>query len=181
MLYDPAIGRIIALLDFDFACILHPAYEFLRSFSGNGGKLHGLLGDTTAHEKGAEALRIAKIIGSFPSPLPASGGPDDGSAIDWKLAQAWEDELSKLGVKRPCMIEGVDRVLDIDEILDSLLPWKLSNEDFLRMNTDDDQRMAWRSSSEKKLMDLLVIWDSSLRILGEESMAIREMRKGVEL
>ncbi|KAI0537175.1 hypothetical protein GGR58DRAFT_472888 [Xylaria digitata] len=41
ILYDPATGRITALLDYDFASILHPAYEFFRSFNSTGGRLSG--------------------------------------------------------------------------------------------------------------------------------------------
>lgn len=37
LLYNPATGRITALLDYDFSSIQHPAYEYFRSFATNGG------------------------------------------------------------------------------------------------------------------------------------------------
>lgn len=155
ILCDPATGRITALLDYDFASILHPAYEFFRSFAGNGGQLTGWLGDTNPHEKEAAALRNAKLTGQFPSPLPAPVGSDNGPGVDWELAQAWEDELQKLDVKRPSTIQGVDKVANVDEVLGSLLPWRLTNEDFLRMNPDEDERMALRRMGERQLVGLL--------------------------
>ena len=113
------------------------------------------MGDTTPHEKEAAALRSAKLTGQFPSPLPVPAGSDDDPGIDWELAQAWEDELQKLDVKRPSMIQGVDKVANVDEVLGSVLPWRLTNEDFLRMNPDEDQRMALRRMGERQLVGLL--------------------------
>ncbi|KAH6706268.1 hypothetical protein BKA61DRAFT_646171 [Leptodontidium sp. MPI-SDFR-AT-0119] len=155
LLYDPTTGRITAFLDYYFASILHPAYEFFRSFGSNGGQFLGWSGDTTLQEIEAEALRNAKLTGQFPSPLPAPGVSDNGPGIDWEVAQAWEDELQKLDVKRPSTIRGIEKLADIDEILGTLVPWRLSNEDFLSMNRDEDQRMALRRMSEEKLVGLL--------------------------
>ena len=50
---------------------------------------------------------------------------------------------------------GIDKVADVDEILGALLPWRLTNEDFLRMNPDQDQRKALRRIGEKRLVTLL--------------------------
>ena len=41
LLFDAMSFCITALLDYDFACVLHPSYEFLRSFDGAGGQLRG--------------------------------------------------------------------------------------------------------------------------------------------
>ncbi|OBT53862.1 hypothetical protein VE04_06560 [Pseudogymnoascus sp. 24MN13] len=41
ILFDPKSTRITALIDYDFACISHPSYEFLRSFDGAGGQFGG--------------------------------------------------------------------------------------------------------------------------------------------
>ena len=38
MLYDATSNRITALLDYDLSCIMHPSYEFFRSFGGSGGQ-----------------------------------------------------------------------------------------------------------------------------------------------
>ncbi|KAF7922733.1 hypothetical protein BELL_0080g00300 [Botrytis elliptica] len=155
LLYDPTTGRITALLDYDFASILHPAYEFFRSFGSNGGQFLGWSGDTTPQEIAAEALRNAKLTGQFPSPLPAPGVFDNGPVIDWEVAQAWEEELQKMDVKRRSNIPGIEKLADIDEILGALVLWRLCNEDFLSMNQDEDQRMALRRMSEEKLVGLL--------------------------
>jgi len=58
-------------------------------------------------------------------------------------------------VKRPSTIQGIDKVADVDKLLGCLLPWRLTNDDFLSMNPDEDQRMALRRMSEKQLVDLL--------------------------
>ncbi|KAI3325201.1 kinase-like domain-containing protein [Xylariaceae sp. AK1471] len=155
VLYDPATGRITALLDYDFASILHPAYEFFRSFNSTGGRLSGWSSDTTPQEKEAAALRNAKLTGQFPSPLPALVASDNGPGVDWELAQAWEDELQKLDVKRPSSIQGIDKIADVDELLGSLSPWTLANEDYLRMNPEEDHRMELRRRSERQLVGLL--------------------------
>ncbi|KAF9771786.1 hypothetical protein IL306_010553, partial [Fusarium sp. DS 682] len=150
LLYDPATGRITALLDYDFSSILYPAYEFFRSFGTNGGQLSGWSAD---HE--VAALRNAKLTGQCPSPLPAPVASGNGPSIDWELALAWETELQRHHVKRPSTIPGVEGLADVDEVLGLLLPWRLTNEDFLRMNQDEGQRKALRRISEEQLVSLL--------------------------
>lgn len=80
-----------------------------------------------------------------------SGAP----AVDWELAQAWEAELQALDVKRPSTMPGIDKLADVDELLGCLLPFILTNEDFLRMNQDGDQRKGMNAMSERKLVALL--------------------------
>ncbi|KAH6630172.1 hypothetical protein B0J18DRAFT_474823 [Chaetomium sp. MPI-SDFR-AT-0129] len=156
LLYDPAAGRITALLDYDFASIQNPGYEFFRSFNTNGGSFLGWSGGTGPEEQEAEALRKAKLAGQFPSPLPAPLKSDSGAPlVDWELAQAWEMELQKLDVRRPSTIPGIDKLADVDELLGALSPFILTNEDFLRMNTDEDQRRGMKAMRERKLVALL--------------------------
>src|SRR5687767_8644761 len=73
LLFDPDLGRITGLIDYDFATILHPSYEFLRSFNA-GGQFRGWYVDEESDEA---ALREAKLHG-FPSPLPPTKA-DDGA------------------------------------------------------------------------------------------------------
>lgn len=68
ILFDATSKRVTALLDYDFACISHPSYEFLRSFDGHGGQFRGWSGEADSEQ---DALRNAKLHG-FPSPLPKS-------------------------------------------------------------------------------------------------------------
>lgn len=155
LLYNPATGRITALLDYDFAGILHPAYKFFHSFSSTGGRLSGWLGDTTPQEREAEALQNAKLTGQVPSPLPVPVVSDNGPGVDWELAQAWEEELQKLDVKRPSPILGIDKIADVDEVLGSLLPWTLTNQDYLRLNPEEDHIVTLRRKSGGQLVGLL--------------------------
>lgn len=148
LLYDPASGRITGLIDYDFATILHPSYEFLRSFSGAGGQFRGWYVDEDGDEA---ALRKAKLEG-FPSPLPTTK-PDDG-AVNWEDAKAWEDALLEIGVKRPQTIQGIDRVADVDTVLQAILPWRVTNEDVLKLQTEETILKS-RDENEEHLDKLL--------------------------
>ena len=134
---------------------MHPAYEFFRSFGSNGGQFPGWPGDGTPQEQETLALRTAKLTGHFPSPLPSQGACNDGQEIDWELARVWEEELRKRNVKRPSTIQGIDKIADVNEVLCCLLPWRLTNQDFLRMNDEVDQINALKRMSEKQLVGLL--------------------------
>lgn len=146
ILYDATSDRITALIDYDFACILHPSYEFLRSFDGAGGQFQGW-SDVESSEQ--TALRDAKLHG-FPSPLPQ--GTKDG--VKWDVAKAWEDELEKLNVKRPRTMKGIEKVADVDAVLRSILPWRVSNSDILRLQSE---KAIWkcRNQNEDQLIKLL--------------------------
>ncbi|KAF2810720.1 uncharacterized protein BDZ99DRAFT_561103 [Mytilinidion resinicola] len=129
LLFDATSGRITALIDYDFACILHPSYEFLRSFDGAGGQFRGWSGDEASEQT---VLREAKLRG-FPSPLPP---------------------MVKSGVKRPSTIEGIDSVADVDTILRSTLPWRVTNSDILRLQTEE-VIVKCRDKNEEQLITLL--------------------------
>lgn len=146
MLYDAASFRITALIDYDFACILHPSYEFLRSFNGAGGQLRGWSGDDNGEQA---AVREAKIHG-FPSQRPEAFK----SGADWDMAKAWEGELERLNVKRPKTIRGIDKVADVDAVLCTVLPWRLTNADVLRMQSENVIKKC-RDESEEQLIKIL--------------------------
>lgn len=144
LLYNPSTGRITALLDYDFACINHLAHEFFSSFATNGGQLSGWSPDSEAAE-----FRQSKLTGRFPSPLPVS------SDVDWELAQAWEEQLCKANVKRPSTIRGVEKIADVEKLLSLLLPWRLTNEDALRRNPNEEKRKALKRASEQEIVEFL--------------------------
>ncbi|KAI1360899.1 hypothetical protein F5Y08DRAFT_331249 [Xylaria arbuscula] len=144
LLFDPASLRITALLDFDFSCIMHHSYEFLRSFDGAGGQFRGWSGDETSEQA---VLRNAKLHG-FPSPLPLTTG------VNWEVAKAWEDELERQSVKRPRTIEGIDKVADVDTVLRTILPWRVSNSDILRMRSEK-VIIKCKEENEQQLIGLL--------------------------
>ncbi|KAF1842601.1 uncharacterized protein K460DRAFT_359182 [Cucurbitaria berberidis CBS 394.84] len=146
LLYDAATQRITALIDYDFACILHPSYEFLRSFSGAGGQFQGW-SDIESSEQ--TALRDAKLHG-FPSPLPEN--TKDG--VKWDVAKAWEDELESMGIQRPKTMKGIEKVADVDAVLRSILPWRVTNSDVLRLQSEA-VILKCRDENEAQLIKLL--------------------------
>jgi hypothetical protein len=145
-LYDPNTKKIIALIDYDFSCVSHPSYEFLRSFDGLVGQFRGWSADDDEEQ---QKLHDAKLNG-FPSPLPASLA--DG--VQWETAKAWEDELEKAQVDRPSTIRGIEKVADVDAILRGILPWRLTNSDILRLQSEETIQKC-RGDSEKHLAKML--------------------------
>jgi hypothetical protein len=136
------------LIDYDFSCVLHPSFEFLRSFGGAGGQF---LSWSDAHSAEQSALRNAKLHG-FPVPLPKTAAGGDG--VDWGVAKAWEDELERVGVARPRTMTGIAKVADVDAVLRCVLPWQVTNPDVLRMQSE---KGIWkcRDESEGELVRLL--------------------------
>ncbi|KAI1747935.1 hypothetical protein F4782DRAFT_390828 [Xylaria castorea] len=147
LLFDPSTQRITGLIDYDFACVLHPSYEFLRSLGDAGGQFRGWSSDEASEE---ELLRKAKLYG-FPSPLPVT---TEGGKVNWEVAKAWEDEMEKLNVKRPATIEDIDKAADVDTILRTILPWRVSNSDILRMQSEK-VIMKCKEENEVQLVQLL--------------------------
>lgn len=136
------------MIDFDFACISNPSYEFLRSFDGAGGQFRGWSGDEAGDKA---ALRDAKLHG-FPSPLPKT--TEAAGGVNWPVAKAWEDELERQDVKRPRTIPGIDRVANVDTVLRSILLWRLSNSDILRLQSEK-VILKCRQENEGQLVQLL--------------------------
>jgi hypothetical protein len=96
-------------------------------------------------------LKEAKLHG-FPDPLPDDKDGDNG--VQWKVAKAWEDELEKAGCRRPMTIPGIDKVADVDALLGSILPWRVTNSDILRRQTDEVIRNC-RDENEGVLIQIL--------------------------
>lgn len=126
---------------------MHPSYKFLRSFTGTSGQLRGWSSDEESDEA---ALREAKLHG-YPWPLPESkpGGP-----INWEVAMAWEEELRDACLKCPREIQGIDKVADVDMVLEAILPWGVSNANIIRLQTEETL-VQCRNESEKRLDKLL--------------------------
>lgn len=139
--------RITALIDYDFSSIMHPSYEFLRSFLGAGGQFRGWCGD----EGGEQAALSEARLHGYPSPLPQS--TEDGE-VNWELAQAMDEELEKLDVKRPRTIKGIEKVADVDTVLRTILPWRLCNPDIVRRQSEE-VLIKLKHENEKQLLRLL--------------------------
>lgn len=135
------------MIDYDFSSILHPSYEFLRSFLGAGGQFRGWCGD----EGGEQAALSEARLHGFPSPLPQS--TEDGE-VNWELAKAMDEELEKLDVKRPRTMKGIEKVANVDTILRTIIPWRLSNPDIVRRQSEE-VLIKHRRENEKQLLKLL--------------------------
>ncbi len=77
--------------------------------------------------------------------------------MDWELAQALEKELEKVDAKRPRTIEGIDKVADVVTVLRTIIPWRLSNPDILRRQSEEVLAKCRRENEEQlgKLLDYL--------------------------
>ncbi|KAL8370455.1 hypothetical protein RB595_000703 [Gaeumannomyces hyphopodioides] len=143
ILVDPTSGRLTALVDYDFSTILHPSFEFFRSFDGDMGQLQGWSGDVTNESsaliKAKMALREGKLTGTFPKDLPGPECLEEGEELtwDWDLAKAWENSLKEVGAERPSTMAGIENIADLDALLNAILPWQLDNPDFLSMQSED--------------------------------------------
>jgi hypothetical protein len=57
-------------------------------------------------------------------------------------------------VQRPRTMEGIDNVADIDAILREVMPWRVTNSDMLRMQSEE-VIMKCRTEGEKHLVKML--------------------------
>lgn len=74
--------------------------------------------------------------------------------MKWDVAKAWEDDLEKLYVQRPRTIKGIDKVADVDAVLRSILPWRVTNSDILRLQSEP-VILKCRDENEAQLIKLL--------------------------
>jgi len=74
--------------------------------------------------------------------------------VKWDVAKAWEDDLEKLYVQRPRTIKGIDKVADVDAVLRSILPWRVTNSDILRLQSEP-VILKCRDENEAQLIKLL--------------------------
>lgn len=130
---------------------MHPSYEYLRSFLGVGGQFRGWCGDQGLQEA---ALTEARLHG-FPSPLPESS--DDDGGVNWELAKALDEELTEAGARRPRTMKGIEKVADVDTVLRTILPWRLSNADVLKLQSEEVLGKCRRENEVQfvKLLDYL--------------------------
>jgi hypothetical protein len=57
-------------------------------------------------------------------------------------------------VQRPRTMEGIDNVADINAILRGVMPWRVTNSDMLRMQSEE-VIMKCRTEDEKHLVKML--------------------------
>lgn len=56
--------------------------------------------------------------------------------MKWDVAKIWEYELERLDVQRPRTIKGIVNVADVDAVLRSILPWRVTNSDVVRLQSE---------------------------------------------
>ncbi|GKZ81713.1 hypothetical protein AnigIFM56816_006235 [Aspergillus niger] len=95
ILIDPSTCKLTALIDFDFACIAHPAHEFLVSLQDLGGNVMGPYGEDPTEGKLSEAL----LSGDF--------SDDDVPGDLWWVGKTLNACLVKRGVLRPSDVDGM--------------------------------------------------------------------------
>ena len=74
--------------------------------------------------------------------------------MKWDVAKIWEDELQRRDVHRPATIKGIEKVADADAILRFILPWRVSNSDVLRLQSEA-VILRYRDKNKAQLMKLL--------------------------
>lgn len=153
MLYDPATGRVSALLDFDWAAVAHPAHEF---FSG----LHDLQGGTHPNDA---ALQSAVLSGNFDD-LFSDDEPDtDEPTKAWALARSWDTALLQAGGLRPSSLAGIKTLESLRTLEDMISPFALCNTVMVG-RTPAEKLEATRADTEAKLEALVdyLSWQAGL-------------------
>lgn len=92
---------------------------------------------------------MAKLYG-FPSPLPQ----DISNRVRWEVTQAWENALEKLKARRPSTTKGIEKVANVDAVLRSILPRRVSSSDILRLQSEQVV-LRCRDENEGQLIQLL--------------------------
>lgn len=154
MLYDPATGRVSALLDFDWAAVAHPAHEF---FSG----LHDLQGSTHPNDA---ALQSAVLTGAFnintstrtnTSTAATTGESNDSEPTKaWALARSWDAALLNAGGLRPSSLAGITTLESLRALEDLIAPFALCNTVMVGRASAEKLEAA-RADTEAKLDALL--------------------------
>jgi hypothetical protein len=65
-----------------------------------------------------------------------------------------DKELEKVGANRPSTIKGIEQVAVVESLLRAILPWRLSNSDVLKMQSEEVIR-RYKAKSEGHLAELL--------------------------
>ncbi|KAG7283950.1 hypothetical protein NEMBOFW57_010308 [Staphylotrichum longicolle] len=95
---------------------------------------------------------IMHPLHEFSSSFDSTGGQFRG--WDWENARLWEDALEAVEVKRPRNIKGIDKVANVDTVLQAILPWRVSNADILGLQTEE-AILRCRDENEQHLDKLL--------------------------
>ncbi|CAK96996.1 phosphotransferase enzyme family protein [Aspergillus niger] len=132
ILIDPSTCKLTALIDFDFACIAHPAHEFLVSLQDLGGNVMGPYGEDPTEGKLSQAL----LSGDF--------SDDDVPGDLWWVGKTLNACLVKRGVLRPSDVDGM-KVLREWRALELLVcPFHLAAELIVKRMSEEAREGAKR-------------------------------------
>ena len=70
------------------------------------------------------------------------------------MLKAWEVAMEKSHVKNPRTIEGIEKVADVDALLQAILPFDVTNPDKLQLQSEEDT-VRQKEESEKQLVKIL--------------------------
>jgi len=62
--------------------------------------------------------------------------------------------LEKAQLQRPRTIVGIEKVADVDAILRGIMPWRVTNDDMMYMQSEK-VIMACKNESEKQMVQML--------------------------
>jgi aminoglycoside phosphotransferase (APT) family kinase protein len=146
MLVDPESNKITALLDFDFASVLHPSHEFFMSLWDVGGNPAG------GHGQDLTGGRLAKAIlkGSFDMDDDV---PEEAAEL-WSTARVWDAALAARGAMRPSDISGMAGLDQLRRLETALCPFQLVHPMILKQMTAE-QVQEQRAAAEKTLVACL--------------------------
>jgi len=137
MLFDAEANKITGVVDFDFACVSHPAEEFL-TFSD----LWGGLGQSPDGELVAEAV----LAGNFDC---VDGAGLSGEELE-KLftAKVLNGAAKDREMLRPSTVPGLRALRELARLLEQIAPFRLVHEHFLKNKTADEIQEARQKALE---------------------------------
>ncbi|RAL00484.1 phosphotransferase family protein [Aspergillus ibericus CBS 121593] len=139
ILISPTTHKLTALLDFDFACIAHPAHEFLVSLQDLGGNIMGPYGEDPTQGK----LSAALLSGDFSEEVPGTL---------WWTGKTFNEMLKDRGVKRPCdMMPGMEVLRQWRALEQLICPFHLAAP-FIVQRMSEEQRAGARAAGEEELV-----------------------------
>ncbi|KJZ71376.1 hypothetical protein HIM_09217 [Hirsutella minnesotensis 3608] len=145
MLYDHEKKCISGIVDFDWAGATHPGHEFFNS-------LYDVYGTTI--EQGSEKLRQAILTSDFCASVDPS---EEKHAEAWKLAQVWDEAVKESGGLRLSDINGMQTLLKLNTLTDTLNPYYLNGTGFANERTAE-QNVKARADAEKVIHEILCSW-----------------------
>ncbi|RAK90139.1 phosphotransferase enzyme family protein [Aspergillus costaricaensis CBS 115574] len=140
ILIDPTTCKLTALIDFDFACIAHPAHEFLVSLQDLGGNVMGPYGEDPTDGKLSQAL----LSGDF------SGENVPGEL--WWVGKTFSACLAERGVVRPSDISGMGVLCQWRGLEQCVCPFHLAAE-FVVGRMSEGARAGAREGAEGEVVE----------------------------